>query len=33
MIQKKMAIGGGFILDMSDFFKFKPKNKMYYLFY
>jgi len=33
MIQKKMAIGGGFSLDMSDFFKFKSKNKMYYFFY
>ena len=29
LAQKKMAIGGGFSLDMGDFFKFKSKKKTY----
>lgn len=28
-----MVIGSGFSLDMSDFFKFKAKKKMYTIFY
>lgn len=27
LANKKMAIGSGFSLDMSDFFKFKPRKK------